>query len=141
MSHDCAISELARLLATRGRLDFGADEIRLVRQAVADGCVPDPLAGPTAYQVFAAIVKARAGKPLRGPQGQAAPADPAPATRPRTLATKEKRAVIAERLRATPDASNRAIARILGVNDKTVANIRRAMAGSAEIPQGGTTTK
>jgi site-specific DNA-methyltransferase (adenine-specific)/site-specific DNA-methyltransferase (cytosine-N4-specific) len=46
-----------------------------------------------------------------------------------------KRAIIADQLRETPGRSNRWVARMLGVDDKTVAVVRAALLATAEIPQ------
>ena len=46
-----------------------------------------------------------------------------------------KREVIAGQLRETPRLSNRRIARVLGVDHKTVVSVRASMTGTGEIPQ------
>ncbi len=53
----------------------------------------------------------------------------------RHLTTAQKQAVIADQLRDTPSISSRAIAAMLGVDDKTVAKVRRELIETAEIPQ------
>lgn len=52
----------------------------------------------------------------------------------RHLSTAQKQEVIAGQLRDTPSISSRAIAAMLGVDDKTVAAVRRRMVDAAEIP-------
>jgi N6-adenosine-specific RNA methylase IME4 len=52
----------------------------------------------------------------------------------RHLTTAQKQAVIADQLRDTPAISSRAIAAMLGVDDKTVASVRRKLVAGAEIP-------
>lgn len=52
----------------------------------------------------------------------------------RHLSTAQKQEVIADQLRDTPSISSRAIAAMLGVNDKTVAAVRRRLVDAAEIP-------
>jgi hypothetical protein len=54
------------------------------------------------------------------------------------LKTAEKRALIAKTLRANPNRSDAAIGLELGVDDKTVASVRRGMETSSEIPRMGT---
>lgn len=51
------------------------------------------------------------------------------------LNREQVRTAIREQLRLTPDWSNRAIARLLGTTDKTVAGARAALVETAEIPQ------
>ena len=53
----------------------------------------------------------------------------------RQLTPEEKRALIREQLKETPEKSNRQIAKGLGVNDKTVGKQRMNLESSAEIPQ------
>ena len=53
----------------------------------------------------------------------------------RHLGASARREVIAGQLRETPRLSNRRIARVLGVDHKTVVSVRAAMAGTGEIPQ------
>jgi N6-adenosine-specific RNA methylase IME4/ParB-like chromosome segregation protein Spo0J len=53
----------------------------------------------------------------------------------RHLDREQKRELIAQQLRETPQLSNRLIARDLGCDDKTVAAVRDEMESSAEIPQ------
>ena len=50
-----------------------------------------------------------------------------------------KRQIIADELKENPGRSNRWIAKSLGVDDKTVASVRREMQSTAEIPQLGYT--
>lgn len=52
----------------------------------------------------------------------------------RHLTTAQKQAVIADQLRDTPSISSRAIAAMLGVDDKTVSKVRRKLVDAAEIP-------
>lgn len=52
----------------------------------------------------------------------------------RHLTSEQKRQVIADQLRETPSISSRAIAARLGVDDKTVAKVRRELIDGAEIP-------
>ncbi|RUW67150.1 MT-A70 family methyltransferase [Mesorhizobium sp. M2A.F.Ca.ET.067.02.1.1] len=58
----------------------------------------------------------------------------------RHLTTAQKQAVIADQLRDTPSVSSRAIAAMLGVDDKTVSAVRRKLVATAEIPQFDETT-
>jgi len=51
----------------------------------------------------------------------------------RHLTTAQKRMLIAEEINADPERSDRAIARLIGVDHKTVASVRRELSG--EIPQ------
>lgn len=53
----------------------------------------------------------------------------------RHLDREQKRALIAQQLRETPQLSNRQIARDLGCDDKTVAAVRDELISTAEIPQ------
>lgn len=53
----------------------------------------------------------------------------------RQLNQSAKREVIAGQLRETPKLSNRRIARVLGVDHKTVVSVRGAMMGTGEVPQ------
>lgn len=53
----------------------------------------------------------------------------------RQLSQSGKREVIAGQLRETPKLSNRRIARVLGVDHKTVVSVRGAMIGTGEVPQ------
>jgi type I restriction enzyme M protein len=53
----------------------------------------------------------------------------------RQLGQSAKREVIAGQLRETPRLSNRRIARVLGVDHKTVVSVRASMTGTGEIPQ------
>jgi N6-adenosine-specific RNA methylase IME4/ParB-like chromosome segregation protein Spo0J len=53
----------------------------------------------------------------------------------RHLSSEQKRGLIADQLRETPTISSRAIAARLGVDDKTVAKVRRQLIETAEIPQ------
>jgi hypothetical protein len=53
----------------------------------------------------------------------------------RHLDCKQKRRLIAQQLRETPQVSNRQIARDLGCDDKTVATVRDGLESIAEIPQ------
>ncbi|PTE07402.1 MT-A70 family methyltransferase [Mesorhizobium helmanticense] len=52
----------------------------------------------------------------------------------RHLTSAQKRAVIGDQLRDTPSISSRAIAAMLGVDDKTVSAVRRKLVAGAEIP-------
>lgn len=52
----------------------------------------------------------------------------------RHLSSAQKRDLIADQLRDTPSISSRAIAAMLGVDDKTVASVRRRLIDAAEIP-------
>jgi hypothetical protein len=52
----------------------------------------------------------------------------------RHLTGEQKRDVIAKLLRAKPERSNLQTAKIVGVDDKTVASVRREMAARSEIP-------
>lgn len=52
----------------------------------------------------------------------------------RHLSSAQKRVVIADQLRDTPSISSRAIAAMIGVDDKTVASVRRQLVKGAEIP-------
>lgn len=52
----------------------------------------------------------------------------------RHLSSAQKRALIEGQLRDTPSISSRAIAAMLGVDDKTVAKVRRQLVDAAEIP-------
>lgn len=52
----------------------------------------------------------------------------------RHLDRQQKRELIAQQLRETPQLSNRQIARDLGCDDKTVATVREEMVSGAEIP-------
>jgi hypothetical protein len=52
----------------------------------------------------------------------------------RHLTAEQKREVIAKLLKATLERSNRHLAKVLKVDDKTVASVRREMEGRAEIP-------
>ncbi|WP_274426773.1 MT-A70 family methyltransferase [Chelativorans sp. YIM 93263] len=53
----------------------------------------------------------------------------------RHLTSAQKRDLIEGQLRDTPSISSRAIAAMLGVDDKTVATVRRRLESTAEIPQ------
>jgi hypothetical protein len=53
----------------------------------------------------------------------------------RHLTPDQKRDLIAKVLKAKPEQSNRAIAKQVKADDKTVASVRRAMESTAEIPQ------
>lgn len=53
----------------------------------------------------------------------------------RHLDREQRRTLIAEDLRESPQSSNRAIAAGLNVDDKTVASVRRDLEATAEIPQ------
>ena len=52
----------------------------------------------------------------------------------RQLTAEQKRKVIAEELRESPTTSNRRIARLLGVDHKTVASVRGKLVAGGEIP-------
>jgi hypothetical protein len=56
----------------------------------------------------------------------------------RTLTTEQKRALIADQVTETPDRTNRMIARLLGVDHKTVASVRAEAESLGEIPQHAT---
>ena len=58
----------------------------------------------------------------------------------RHLTHDQKREMIAALLKATPERSNRQIARDVKVDDKTVGTVRKAMEATAEIPQLDKTT-
>jgi ParB-like chromosome segregation protein Spo0J len=53
----------------------------------------------------------------------------------RHLNRAQKRNLVADQLRETPEKSNRQIAEGLGVDDKTVSAVRRELEATAEIPQ------
>ncbi len=53
----------------------------------------------------------------------------------RQLNTEQKRALIEDQLRETPDWSLRRVGKMLGVDGKTVASVRAEMASTAELPQ------
>jgi len=53
----------------------------------------------------------------------------------RQLTTEQKREVIADQLRETPDWSLRRTAKMLGIDHKTVASVRCHLASTGEIPQ------
>lgn len=53
----------------------------------------------------------------------------------RQLSREQRRAIIAESLRADPELSNREHGRRVGVDDKTVGAVRRELESTAEIPQ------
>jgi DNA modification methylase len=53
----------------------------------------------------------------------------------RQLNTEQKRALIADQLRETPNWSLRRLGKMLGVDGKTVASVRAEMASTAELPQ------
>ena len=53
----------------------------------------------------------------------------------RHLTSEQKRGLIREQLKATPEQSDRQIAKALGVSDKTVGSQRKQMETTAEIPQ------
>ena len=53
----------------------------------------------------------------------------------RQLTQEQKRGLIREQLKETPEQSDRQIAKALGVSDKTVGTQRKALEGTAEIPQ------
>jgi hypothetical protein len=53
----------------------------------------------------------------------------------RHLTGEQKREVVAKLLEANPDRSNRSIARVAKVDDKTVGAVRRELEATAEIPQ------
>ena len=57
----------------------------------------------------------------------------------RQLDQRSKRQIIADELKENPRRSNHWIAKSLGVDDKTVASVRRDMQSTAEIPQLGYT--
>ena len=54
--------------------------------------------------------------------------------RRRHLTGEQKRSLVAELLKTNPDRSNLQTAKIVGVDDKTVASVRRDMEGRSEIP-------
>ena len=53
----------------------------------------------------------------------------------RTLTSEQKRAIIAEQLSETPNRTNRMIAKLLGVDHKTVAGVRAEAESVGEFPQ------
>jgi len=53
----------------------------------------------------------------------------------RHLNTEQKREIIADQLRETPERSARWIAKMLGVSDKTVTSVREELGSTAEFPQ------
>lgn len=53
----------------------------------------------------------------------------------RHLNTSQKQALIREQLKETPEQSDRQIAKVLGVSDKTVGSQRKELESNAEIPQ------
>jgi regulator of replication initiation timing len=53
----------------------------------------------------------------------------------RHLTSEQKRNLIAQQLKATPEKSNRQIAKTAKVDDKTVGTVRRELESTAEIPQ------
>jgi hypothetical protein len=55
--------------------------------------------------------------------------------RRRHLTTKQRGDLIAKLLKATPEKSNRSIAKLAKADDKTVASVRREKEATAEIPQ------
>ncbi len=57
----------------------------------------------------------------------------------RQFSTEEKREIIADQLRETPDWSLRRTAKMLGVDHKTVASVREDLCATGEIPQFGKT--
>jgi hypothetical protein len=58
----------------------------------------------------------------------------------RHLTAEQKRALIADLLKATPEKSNRQIAETVKADDKTVGSVRRELEGRAEIPHTETRT-
>jgi hypothetical protein len=58
----------------------------------------------------------------------------------RTLTAEQKRALIADQLNETPGRTNRMIAKLLGVDHKTVASVRAEAESVGEIPQHATRT-
>jgi site-specific DNA-methyltransferase (adenine-specific) len=58
----------------------------------------------------------------------------------RHLTAKQRRELIADQLRETPEQSNRQVAENLGVDGKTVKTVRQRLESTAEIPQLGRTT-
>jgi len=57
----------------------------------------------------------------------------------RQFDTAQKRELIADQLKETPDRSSRWIGKMLGVDDKTVTSVRRELQSTADIPQLGRT--
>ena len=57
----------------------------------------------------------------------------------RQLGIEEKRQIIGDQLRETPERSSRWVAKMLGVDDKTVTSVRRDLQSTAELPQFGKT--
>ena len=57
----------------------------------------------------------------------------------RHLSAEKKRELIGTLLKAKPEQSNRAIAKLAKADDKTVASVRRGLEATAEIPQLGKT--
>ena len=53
----------------------------------------------------------------------------------RTLTSEQKRTLIADQLAETPDRTNRMVAKLLGVDHKTVASVRAEAERLGEIPQ------
>jgi len=53
----------------------------------------------------------------------------------RHLSTFQKRQLIADQLKETPERSNRWVAKVLGVDHKTVGSVRRDLDSTGEIPQ------
>jgi hypothetical protein len=60
--------------------------------------------------------------------------------RRRHMTSKQKRDVAAKLLQRFPERPNLAIAKMIGIDDKTVASVRREMEGHSEIPNGGKIT-
>jgi hypothetical protein len=58
----------------------------------------------------------------------------------RTLTSEQKRAIVADQLAETPGRTNRMIAKLLGVDHKTVASVRAEAESLGEIPQHSTRT-
>jgi hypothetical protein len=108
----CVITELARALAER-RLIWTPDQMTLLRQAIRNGCVPNPQARPEAQARYEAILRAHAGMT----------SEP---TSKRQSAAGRRQAIIAV-LQADPGMSDRAVGRRLHVDGKTVANVRASL--------------
>lgn len=53
----------------------------------------------------------------------------------RHFTQEQKRLLIKEQLKETPEKSNNGIARLLGVSDKTVQTVRKDLEGTSEIPK------